>query len=312
MAVKNRVKTVIGGFLCLSVLFGGRGTLCAWAGLEGSWDRSEDGKHWQYVYSPGEPVCSQWIVSEGNDYYLDNNGNIKTGWFTDPADGSRYYLGEDGALRKNTFLPDGSYAGEDGRILKAFGVWRKAMDTQLTKLIRSGTEGVFALADLNGDGYRDLAVLESGGGSSHVFLTAVWDEEEETLCLGAESANDEEEQSHLAYNSRSQSVWLITESGDGRQKDYFTLEDNGAYFEQIRHFETDTDDWGGTLYYVDGDETDQGEWEQLQEDARSMSGEDQGDFFTAMGISATPLDADSVAKALDQAPSGEELALWQP
>ena len=39
MAVKNRVKMVIGGFLCLSVLFGGRGTLCAWAGLEGSWDR---------------------------------------------------------------------------------------------------------------------------------------------------------------------------------------------------------------------------------------------------------------------------------
>ncbi len=308
--LKNRIKRIIGGFLCLAALAGGQGILCAYAGEEGQWDRSEDGKHWQYMYSPGEPVCEQWISWGGNYYYLDKKGNMKTGWFTDPEDQGRYYLGEDGAMKANGFLPDGSYAGPDGRVLKTFGTWKKAMESQLKKMIRLKEDGSFVLADLNGDGYRDLAVFDTSLQPSRLFLAAMWDDEEGKLLLSAEG-DGEGDFSYLSYNPSSQTLWFITESLAGEEKDYFVLEDGGPYFEHIRQFKTEWDDWGDPCFYVDGDKTEVADWEFLVADARQMSGEDLGDWFTVMGLSPWKLNEDSVALALNQPLAAEELPLWQ-
>ena len=56
---------------------------------------------------------------------------MKTGWLTDEWDGNRYYMGEDGAKCKNMFLPDGSFAGPDGVVLKKFDAWRKAIRKEI-------------------------------------------------------------------------------------------------------------------------------------------------------------------------------------
>ena len=50
---------------------------------KGTWDLSENGKHWMFFYSPGNPAEDEWIEYEGKEYYLDSKGYMKTGWVTD-------------------------------------------------------------------------------------------------------------------------------------------------------------------------------------------------------------------------------------
>lgn len=54
---------------------------------------------WQYFDSTGNPVKSQWIHynKDGQDYYLDQYGNMATGWLQLGSDW--YYLGSDGAKK---------------------------------------------------------------------------------------------------------------------------------------------------------------------------------------------------------------------
>lgn len=64
------------------------------------WDLSEDGQYWQYYGYQDEPLKDEWIEDKGKTYYVDQNGNMKTGWVTNSNDGKRYYMGEDGAMVK--------------------------------------------------------------------------------------------------------------------------------------------------------------------------------------------------------------------
>lgn len=295
--------------LCLSgMMF----PFSSYAESYGAWEKTEDGKHWQYVYGPGEPVIDEWIEIDGKEYYLDQNGYMKTGWFVDEWDGNRYYMGEDGAKCKNMFLPDGKFVGPDGVVLTKFEAWRKAVRKELDQLIQAKTSGVFFLTDLNSDGYRDLVVLNSLESPDKTYLTAIWAEEEETLNIVSESSPKEAGRSYMTRNREDQSIWLITEQEDGLEKDYFELGTDEEYFEHRYHFMTENNDWGDLIYYVNGEETDPWEWERIQQEAYTMSGASGGYFPVGIPEAvAWSLDSDSAETALTQIPKAEELLLWQ-
>lgn len=120
-----------------------------YAGTEGTWERTEDGKYWKYVYAPDRQAIDEWIEIDGKEYYFDKKGRMKTGWVTSEWDGNRYYMGKDGAKCRNTFLSNGTYIGPDGVVLERFEAWRKAVQNQLEQMVRAKTEGVFFLTDLN-------------------------------------------------------------------------------------------------------------------------------------------------------------------
>lgn len=61
---------------------------------EGIWERTEDGKYWQYVYGPNHAVTDEWMEIDGKEYYFDQNGRMKTGWVVNKEDGNRYYMGK--------------------------------------------------------------------------------------------------------------------------------------------------------------------------------------------------------------------------
>lgn len=58
---------------------------------------------WQYKDAAGNSVKNSWI----QNYYLDQNGNMATGWLT--YNGSWYYLGTDGAAKTGWQLINGSW-----------------------------------------------------------------------------------------------------------------------------------------------------------------------------------------------------------
>lgn len=134
------------------------------------WDLSEDGRYWQYYGYQDEPLKDEWIEDKGKTYYLDSNGNMKTGWVTNSSDGNRYYMGEDGAMVKNAFTPDGRYVGPDGVTVEKYDTYRKKVKAEISKAAGQSRKGTvngeekvmqpyFLLADLNRDEYKDLVVM---------------------------------------------------------------------------------------------------------------------------------------------------------
>ena len=36
-----------------------------------TWERTEDGKYWKYVYAPDRQAIDEWIEIDGKEYYFD-------------------------------------------------------------------------------------------------------------------------------------------------------------------------------------------------------------------------------------------------
>ena len=280
---------------------------------KGTWDLSENGKHWMFFYSPGNPAEDEWIEYEGKEYYLDSKGYMKTGWVTDKEDGNKYYLGEDGAKCFNTFTPDGHYVGPDGIILKSFDTYRKAVKKELSALLKdkqykaaaSQSLPGFLLIDLNGDDYLDIAVVHGADSQERVLLAAVWKPGEEEIIRSAESDFTGTGESRLLRNPKTGSVWLVADAGNGWDRDYSVMDENGSYFENVWHFSAELDDWGEPEYYVNGQKYAQEDWFL----AMAMAEEEAGDCIKE---GCLPLDEEHIKQAVDREPGPEDLPLWQP
>lgn len=276
----------------------------------GTWELSEDGKYWMYFYSPGNPAEDTWIEDNGKEYYVDAKGRMKTGWVTDQEDKNRYYLGKDGAKCFNMITPDGHYLGPEGTVLKSFDTYRKKVSKPLEKLQKDKTYKEldaaqlpgFQLTDLNGDGYRDVVVMNRVESPDRVIMAAVWDPAAEELVSALEADFKGEEKSALMYHQEAQSLWLLQNWPDGGM-DCFMLRDGGARFEHIWSFETGQDDWGDPEYYVNQVKVGRDEWDE----SLMMAKEEMG---SAMTVDLLLLNEENLKAAVDQMPE-EELLLWQ-
>lgn len=74
---------------------------------------SANGQTNHYYFNTKGVMLTGWLESGGNLYYLNNSGIMQTNRWIDTPDGSRY-VGEDGALLKNTTTPDGVKVNEEG------------------------------------------------------------------------------------------------------------------------------------------------------------------------------------------------------
>ncbi len=80
--------------------------------LEGRWKKS--GETWLYV-NPGDHLsAAQWQRIDGNWYYFDAQGMMRTGWVA--WDGEWYYCADDGHMLADSVTPDGYFAGSDGAV----------------------------------------------------------------------------------------------------------------------------------------------------------------------------------------------------
>lgn len=284
----------------------------AYGASKGTWVLSDNGKRWMYCYEPGEPVKDEWITYEGKEYYLDSSGYMKTGWVTDKEDGSRYYMGEDGAKCYNTFTKDDKYVGPDGTALTEFDTYRKAVKKQLLssgkKSGRKKTAQVqeqkgFVFFDFNGDGYKDIAVFNRVTDPDQVLLAAVWNPEDQKLEITVESDEDSGQTSRILWNQESRTAWLVMEEKGGGSQDYFVMRTGDSCFEPMWQFVTETNDWGDLVGYVNGEEADSEDWQNILSQAEREAG-----AGAIQGI--LPLEEEHIKQAVDQAPSTKELYLW--
>lgn len=106
--VKAMVKR-IGAAALLSAMMGT-------TAFGGTWQTTAGG--WQYLADNGQPVAGSWIVDNGQDYRIHENGIMATGWYQDMADGGRwYYLDpQSGAMRTGWIFDNGSWYFLDTRI----------------------------------------------------------------------------------------------------------------------------------------------------------------------------------------------------
>lgn len=119
--MKQRKKTIITmaltGVMVSSIAIGSKigmnaGSANYWSNVNGNWQYYQNGQK-----------ATGWIKDNGDWYYLDTNGNMKTGWFKD-TDGKWYYLNSNGSMAHDTTV--------DGCYLNSSGVWIE--DGQAEKL----------------------------------------------------------------------------------------------------------------------------------------------------------------------------------
>ena len=97
----------------------------------GTWKYVND--QWKYQRGANKFAYNEWVKDNGNWYYLDKDGYMKTGW--QQINGIWYYMDQSGVMQNGWFkdndkwyflLPNGAMAVNttiDGRQLGQDGVW---------------------------------------------------------------------------------------------------------------------------------------------------------------------------------------------
>ncbi len=302
---------------CWSLIFG---IAASFPAVAGEWELSEDGKYWTYCESPGNPIEDEWIEDNGKTYYLDSKGRMKTGWVTEEDSGNRYFMGEDGAMCRNTFTKDGRYVGPDGLRVERYDIYRKAVKSELKKAVRkknskkssrkdasSATETrqqYFLMADLNLDEYMDLVVMEGTEENKSLVEIAIWDPEEEKFQLSAEFDEPEESAvgSNLYRDPQGETVWLELTEPNG-DFSLFQMVDQDSGFKSVWSFVMELDDWGGPEYLVNGQAEDKEDWDQDMAEALRMRGNEVISGYL-------PATDENIKAQVDRVLTEEELGLW--
>ena len=76
----------------------------------GTWKYVND--QWKYQRGANKFAYNEWVKDNGNWYYLDKDGYMKTGWID--WEGKSYYCSENGDMLTNCMTPDNYLVGEDG------------------------------------------------------------------------------------------------------------------------------------------------------------------------------------------------------
>ncbi len=313
-------KRMIGFLFALGLA--GTGIFTAQAAQKGEWELSDDGKYWQYMYSWDEPAKDEWVEDNGKTYYLDSKGYMKTGWVTDKDDGKKYYMGPDGAMCFNMFADDGRYVGPDGSRMDTYDKYRKAIRSEIKKAApkkkstktsskkketkdaaQDQTQQFFLLTDINGDGYRDLMIMDGDQEPGDLVRVAVWIPEDQKFQLSAEfDKSDNGEQRTLYLDPEGEEVWLEITQRSG-ELSLFQMEYGEAVFSNMWSFTMESDSEGVPGYYINGSEVDREHWELSMTHAK----QERGNLPVTGFLPATD---ENQAAQIDRILEGEELNLW--
>lgn len=315
-------KQITGLFFALALTQAG--TFAAYGAQKGEWELSDDGKYWQYMYSWDEPAKDEWVEDNGKTYYLDSKGYMKTGWVTDKDDGRKYYMGPDGAMCFNMFADDGRYVGPDGSRMETYDKYRKAIRSEIKKAApkktntrtsrkktqaadtaqdQPQTQQFFLVTDINGDGYRDLMVMEGVQEPEDLVRVAVWVPEDQKFELSAEfDRSDNGEKRTLYLDPEGEEVWLEMTQRSG-ELSLFQMEYGEAVFKNMWSFTMENDSEGVPGYYINGSEVDREHWELSMAHAKQERGN-----LPVTGF--LPVTDENQAAQIDRVLGAEELELW--
>ena len=162
----------------------------------------------------------------------------------------------------------------------------------------------FLLADLNNDSYKDLAIVDNAVSPGRLLYVGIWNPEEEEYFLASQTDWDSKEVSYLTRTVQEQNTWLVVDYGNGLDLDYFELKRDGYSFDNQWHFTTDVDDWDDLVYYVNDIECEMEDWNASRAEAASQAGVPVREGWTV-------LTDEGITQAVDQAPVGDELLLWE-
>ncbi len=292
-------------------------SLKAFPSQAGDWVQ-EKGK-WYFYEASGVPLENEWLEWNGKWYYFGNGGQMKTGFFTDPGDGRRYYLGPDGVLVYNTFVEDGKYyIGDWGIELTRFDDYRKKTEKALKALViknrpnRLETDTmtgvfmdlpVFALYDLNEDGFRDILAFNRADNPDRVLSVQIWQPEESEYAALTESDPDDFRYSFLRRNNDTGFIWLhIT---DGNYLHDFFYFDMWVYrFVHQEHYDADVDEYGEVIYYYGENDVQPYQWGDSVNTMEEFIGQ-------PIPMQLAFLHESIISDVMLETPSQEELHLWE-
>ncbi len=313
MKIKKAIALFIASILCISYL--------SIDALAESW-LYEKGK-WYYYYTFDEPVEKQWITYNGNEYHIGSKGLMDTDkWIVDDATGKKVYVGINGVKQKNTYTYNmDKFVGEDGTQLVAFDNWRKEAKANLKKIITAlnkkttvtsqqkemlaglnASDAGFSLYDINGDGFKDIIVVNQKSDSGQVLDIQLWNQEDQKFYAVMELDFTSDESAVLRREPQDGNVWIIITKGIN-DITFYRLKIEEAEFKDDVHFHCDYNDYGDIIYYIDDDEVTASEWHTslLQKERDTGSG-----IWTIYH----DLDEQTIKAEVDTYPTETEIALF--
>jgi len=90
IGARNRLLTAVCTLCFSAAVF----SSTVYAGTEGTWERTEDGKYWKYVYAPDRQAIDEWIEIDGKEYRVGHTETyVKAAVLAEKAGGNQLISG---------------------------------------------------------------------------------------------------------------------------------------------------------------------------------------------------------------------------